>query len=416
MKINAIAIIGILSCTVHAQETPQVNVESSIAEEQKNENVVDAPELSPEVLENIEKLKLEGIPQKAAATDSETTAKDDDSLKINAVYDEILSSSGELKALGVTSVAQLSPDVYSRVVSELLKKMTPPELIKLTRRLQESKRRAEAEPLRRVKSLSLNYLLDVDGSKEIKEVKLMPGYSTTIEFYDTAGNPWPIVDQSIGNDIFTVTRPALAPHTLRITVKEDFKQTNMTYLLDGLSTSFRFMLSATDDGASATSERLYHDRVSLTVPLVSKAMKDGVTTGLKLNAVPTRNSSLNMFLELSEYESPEGSIIVPVINGDAQVWLYDGAMYVRTRYKSLMFPESKQQATSGSGIKVFRVDDIRPILVFSHEGDEKFVQLDDDVIIQSTMMNNQNELLETRRNKQRGKDSKEGKSGYYSAK
>jgi hypothetical protein len=333
----------------------------------------------------------------------------------NAVYDELLQKSGELEALGVTSVAQLSPELYSKVVSDLLKNTPPPELIKLARKLQEVKLKAEVEPLRKVQSLSSSLELDVDGSTNIQEIKLIPGYLTTIEFFDTAGNPWPIVDQSIGSKIFTVKRPNTAPHTFRILVDQDFKQTNLSYLLDGITTSFRFILSATDDG-DLESPRSYHDRVRITVPLVSKAMKDGVSSNLKVSAAPVRNSDLHMFLEMSEYESPEGAIVVPVIDGQAQVWLYDGSMYIRTRYKSLMFPQAKQEATSGSGVKVFRVDDVRPLLIFSDNGEEKFIQLDDDVIIQASMLNGQNEFIENQKMKQRGKEGKEGKSGYYSTK
>jgi hypothetical protein len=397
---------------VNAQE-----VKSSV--EKNNTAIVEAPTLDPDVLEKIEQMEIENLDGANDSSVVEAIPAEKDSLDQNdeeliSIYDELLQNSGELKALGVTSVAQLSPEVYSKVVSELLKNITPPELIRLTRRLQEIKYKAEVEPLRKVQSLSSTFELDVDGGSTIQEIKLIPGYLTTIEFFDTAGNPWPIVDQSIGSKIFTVTRPETAPHTFRILVDQDFKQTNLSYLLDSIPTSFRFILSATDE-TNGKEVRPYHDRVRITVPLVSRAMKEGLSN-LKVAAVPVRNSDLTMFLEISEYESVDGAIVVPVIDGSAQVWIYDGSMYVRTRYKSLMFPQSKQEATSGSGIKVYRLDDIRPLLIFSDNGQEKYVQLDDDVIIQAAMMNNQNELIEDNKSKQRGKETKEGKSGYYSAK
>lgn len=406
---------------VFAQESVD-NKEIAINEKAKqNVSVIDAPQLDPDVIENINKLQIENLEDDAnsiseaeAIPEQKTVLKENAEIN-NAVYDELLAQSGELKALGVTSVSQLSPEVYAKVVSELLKNTSPPELIKLARKLQEVKMKAEVEPLRKVQSLSSSLELDVDGTSNIQEIKLIPGYLTTIEFFDTAGNPWPIVDQSIGSGIFKVERPATAPHTFRIFVEQDFKQTNLSYLLDSITTSFRFILSATDDG-DLNSARSYHDRVRITVPLVSRAMKEGVSSKYKVNAAPVRNSDLHMFLEMSEYESPEGAIVVPVIDGEAQVWLYDGSMYVRTRYKSIMFPQAKQEATSGSGVKVYRIDDVRPLLIFSDNGQEKFIQLDDDVIIQASMLNSQNEFIENKKLKQRGKEQKEGKSGYYSTK
>lgn len=413
-------IVACMVCfsAVAQQASEEKQLQKTTADGQEvstNQDVVDVPELSPDVVEKMQGYQIGKVESKDDSTAGSSSSEDKANKEnVVAVYDEILAESGELKKLGVTSVAQLPNDVYAKVVSELLTKLTPPELIKLSRRLNEQKRKAQVEPLREVTALSVTDVLNVDNSKHIQKIKVVPGYTTTIEFYDNAGNPWPIAEQASGDDIFDIKRPEIAPHTLRVSAKSDFRETNLTYLLAGIPTSFRLILSAVDEADSAMSARQYHDIVRYTVPLVSKAMKDNVKDSMKVKAMPARDGNLKLFLDLAETESVEGSIIVPVLNGEAQVWLYEDSMYIRTRYKHMMFPDAKQKSTSGNGMNVFRVDDLRPILTFSHDGIERFVQLDDDVIVQSLMSRGRNEFLKDGRRKGMA-EKKEGKSGYYSA-
>lgn len=331
------------------------------------------PEMSQELLEQMKVHAVDSAVIKVAPA-KQATEKTPVS-----IIDEILGQA-ELKALNITSVAQLPKAVLEEIVANVVNDGPPPELISLKRKLEEALNKATLAPLRSITGLSVNEVLSVSPGSGSVKLRLLKDMDTTIEFYDQAGNPWPVANQRVANDVFQVTKPDIANHILYIRPSVDFVVTNLSILLDTVNTSFSFMLSTNEHPISGT-EVEFDERIKFTVPLVSRAMKESSERNPQVSrAVMPIDGAIGYFLDQSQFEHLKDVIVIPVLKGDATAYLYEGSLYVRTTYESFVFPGSAASSRPENNIRVYKAKKAEPILTFYHDGKRQIVILDDDIL------------------------------------
>lgn len=197
--------------------------------------------------------------------------------------------------------------------------------------------------------------LSLDPSGEPPQINLAAGYVTTIDIIDQTGEPWPILDVSVGGN-FEVTPTQAGSHVVRIVPLTRFGSGNLSILLKDLSTPIIFRLAA---GGPT-----FHMRFDARVPQIGPMAKTPLIRYKRQGPV-AGDQVLSMLLENAP--PPEAKRLrVGGVDARTKAWQIGDKAYVRTPL-SLLSPAWNASVSSSDGMTVYEIGSA-PVLLMSDNG------------------------------------------------
>ena len=200
--------------------------------------------------------------------------------------------------------------------------------------------------------------LKLEASAEIQEILLTPGYITSLVFYDSTGEPWPITSCSVGNkNSFTVIVPeGLMPgNMINIQGVQKFANSNIVLTLKDFSLPIVMNLQTTGmKGEGAITDSMISFRANrmgpnARHPLMGRPIQTSINQTMMtfLNGVPPKEAE--SIASVSERE-------------DMDMWRYNGSLYLRT-YSPLVWPAMDLIVNGSEGLILYMLPDVPNIIV-----------------------------------------------------
>lgn len=246
-------------------------------------------------------------------------------------------------------------DAFSGMVNQLLP-MTPDQIAKL-RTIFNENQRAAVTPVG-VPPRPATTLLMVDLSPQATPpvIRLGAGYITSLVFLDSTGQPWPIEAYSIGDPSAFNIQWDKKGNTLLVQAMSYYKRSNMAVILKGLNTPVMLTFLSGQEAIDY--------RVDLRVP------------GMGPNALFVQNglpeSANPILLDVLNGIPPKGSRTLRVTGGDAQAWLLDNKLYIRTTL-DVISPAWKAFMGSVDGTHAYELQVAPVILALQHGKDKTMI-------------------------------------------
>lgn len=217
------------------------------------------------------------------------------------------------------------------------------------------------------------------------------GFDTFVEFYDLTGTPWPVEKFiSIGaTEQFTAQALAdlsenVQSNIVRVNAVSNLGDTTMTVQLKGVKETVNFRLIHNQLDSNADYKRVF------TVPLVNTELANALPATAQVGdqpATPTQQRT-NEFLRAANEsfepfftgDVPAGAIEIPVLDGDAYAWMYQGFLYVKSRIEIITFPTSQHGVQSFSGWYVHKMSPY-PQVSYYKDSKNLTIVLDDDALM-----------------------------------
>lgn len=200
--------------------------------------------------------------------------------------------------------------------------------------------------------------LKLDASAEIQEILLTPGYITTVVFYDSTGEPWPITSCSVGNpNAFQVILPEglLPGNMINIQGLQKFANSNIVLTIKDFSLPVVMNLQTTGmKGKGAITNSMVSFRANrmgpnAKQPIIGRPIQTSITKTMMtfLNGVPPREA-----IYISSVSE----------RGDMDMWRYNGSLYLRT-YSPVVWPAWNLLANGSEGLILYKLPDVPNVLV-----------------------------------------------------
>lgn len=249
------------------------------------------------------------------------------------------------------------------IVKEKAGIIMTPEQIELLKSSQGAARQAVISPYpngKIAKPVSRSYYIDGSANQEMRLVRLSSGVISTFVFSDANGTPWLVKNVSLDCRLFsdgvTCGGGAVPRETniVKVWATTPYSYGNIVVELEGHPTTVMFMLAA---GQSDENDVSVNVRVAGRNP-------NATPQTITLDKLPDHDSSMGYFLD---GVPPPGASKLKVSGGDAEAWLLDGALYLRTRM-SVLSPAFTDKVGSADGISVFKYFSVVPQLLASVNG------------------------------------------------
>ncbi|MFI4954506.1 MAG: DotH/IcmK family type IV secretion protein [Gammaproteobacteria bacterium] len=229
--------------------------------------------------------------------------------------------------------------------------LTPEQILKLKEVMQDTQR-ATATNLQPPTPTVSSQTVSLSPGTVPPVIRLATGYVSSIVFVDETGAPWPIVGYSIGNPSAFNVQWDQKSNVLMMQGVGVYQSGNLAVQLAGLS--MPVMLTIVND------QKIVDYRMDLRL----QGRGPNAQAPLIGNAVPGAGNPL--LLNLLEGVPPSGSETLSVTGGEAQAWLYNNMMYLRTRL-TVLSPGWSSTMTSPDGMKVYELN-VTPMILASDQG------------------------------------------------
>jgi len=188
-------------------------------------------------------------------------------------------------------------------------------------------------------------------------IRLSQGFVSSLVFLDSTGAPWPIAAYDLGDpNAFNIQWDRVS-NTLMIQASKLYTYGNLAVRLRGLNTPVMLTLIP---GQKAVDYRV-DLRVQGNGPNAKQIPMD----------VSLPSSASDVLLHVLDGVPPSGSSRLTVSGGDAQAWLLNGKMFVRTSL-TILSPGWLESMTSADGTHAYEMHK-SPVLLVSWHG--KVMQL-----------------------------------------
>lgn len=280
--------------------------------------------------------------------------------------------------------------VLAKQIAEEQNITLTPEMIIALRKLLAEQELAFNQPVANVNLLVNSERLVLSSIQPPISLNVKRGFDTFVEFYDLAGNPWP-VERGIAvgsSEQFTaVTMNDLAENVpsniVRVNASTSFGDTTMTVQLRGVRETVNFRLVHNQLNSDADYKRVF------TVPLINSDIASTSMANQQSAAnVDASRKRANAFLKAANEsfepfftgDVPTGAISIPVLEGDASAWMFNGFLYVRSRIELLTFPTDQHGKQSFSGWYVHKMAPF-PQITYYKDSRSLTIILDDDALM-----------------------------------
>lgn len=269
------------------------------------------------------------------------------------------------------TAAELSPPipivrgVVDAAVKEQAAYILTPDQIELLKQSSSEARKANISPYPRgtiSKPVSRSFNIDSDSMQQTRMIRLSAGAITSLVFTDMNGNPWLIKSSAFDcgnfNDGTCNAQGAGASKSptniMKIQPVVPYAYGNIVIELEDMASPIIFMMSAGQ--ANETDVRI-DARVAGRNP-------NAKPQAISLDRMPEHDSAMGYFLD---GVAPQGATKVKISGGQAEGWVLNGALYLRTRL-SVLSPAFMNKVGSADGINVFKYFSVVPQLLASVDG------------------------------------------------
>jgi intracellular multiplication protein IcmK len=267
--------------------------------------------------------------------------------------------------LGTASVTQadtgeLSPQwreivnkqAYKNVLQQAFP-LSPNQILNLHNRLDDTQR-AAATPAysRSPEPTSTSLVLNLSPGASPPVIRLALGFVSSLVFVDSTGAPWPIEAYDIGNPTaFNITWNK-KNNTLMLQARAAYTYGNMAVKLVDLNTPVMLTL--------VPGQRVVDYRVDLRVPgLGPNAKPDIIGSGLP-------DEADERLLNVLDGIPPDGSKRLRLVGADAEAWLIDDTIFLRTRF-NVLSPAWLATMSSADGMNAYKMA-TTPLILLSRYG------------------------------------------------
>jgi intracellular multiplication protein IcmK len=240
--------------------------------------------------------------------------------------------------------------VFENVVKKQFP-LTPEQITKLREVMQDTQRAAGAPLAPPTPTVSSQTVSLAPGTVP-PVIRLATGYVSSIVFVDETGQPWPILGYSIGNPSAFNVQWDQKSNVLMMQGVGAYQSGNLAVQLSGLS--MPVMVTIVND------QKVVDYRVDLRL----QGRGPNARASLMSDAVPA--SADPLLLNLLEGIPPQGSEPLTIKGGDAQGWLLNNTIYLRTRL-TILSPGWNSTMTSPDGMKAYELN-TTPMILASDQG------------------------------------------------
>ena len=186
-------------------------------------------------------------------------------------------------------------------------------------------------------------LVWLEPGAEVPVINLSPGIATVVGFFDQAGTPWPVRQYVIGDgDNYEVIQLGDSSNTLAVAPKGRVGWSNLVVALIEESSPVVIRMNI--------GHHAVHYRT------VVQVMKHGPNTATDhpITSPSLSTGDARLLSALIGYDLPEHAIRVQITGIEADAWLLDDELLLRTRYP-LLSPAWSAHLAAPNGIKAYRL-------------------------------------------------------------
>ncbi|MBN3729359.1 DotH/IcmK family type IV secretion protein [Burkholderia sp. Tr-20390] len=264
----------------------------------------------------------------------------------------------------------VTKEVIQRLVDDRNARVLTPRQIDSVRRTVDAARRAGVSPypggmIAEPRSRQIPWRPDV--VKRPETIEMWQGTLSTFVFTDMSGNAWNIKSVSFDCNLFDDGRScdggtstqgkagaSDATNMVSLQANSPYSYGNVVIRLDGLPTPIIFVLRT---GKSTKTDMAIDVRVEARNPSAPPQL-------ISSASLPAFDDRMDGFLS---GVPPQGATAMKVAGGQAEAWMLNGSLYVRTRL-SLLSPAFTDRVGSAEGISVYKYPRFVPSLLASVNG------------------------------------------------
>ncbi|MDF1826795.1 MAG: DotH/IcmK family type IV secretion protein [Legionellaceae bacterium] len=207
------------------------------------------------------------------------------------------------------------------------------------------------------KPTATSQMVDLSPGSTPPVIRLSQGFVSSLVFLDSTGAPWPISAYDLGDPSAFNIQWDRVSNTLMIQASKLYNYGNLAVRLRGLNTPVMLTL--------IPGQKAVDYRVDLRV------QGNGPNAKQAPMGVSLPSSASDVLLHVLDGVPPSGSSRLTVSGGDAQAWLLNGKMFVRTSL-TILSPGWLGSMTSADGTHAYEMHK-SPVLLVSWHG--KVMQL-----------------------------------------
>lgn len=247
------------------------------------------------------------------------------------------------------------PTIRDEAFKQLLNKtlpLKPEQIIELHKELDKSQKAVQTPANAPPQPVSSTLTVDLSPGAPSPVVRLATGFVTSIVFVDSTGQPWPVLDYSLGNPKNFNIQWDKKTNSLFIQSTSAYVSTNLAVRLAELDTPIMLSL--------VTGQREVDYRVDLQV----RAHGPNAQAPIVDNSLPAGTSSA--LLSVLDGVPPTDSIELKVSGDYGRAWVYNNRIIFRTKL-TLLSPAWTSSVSSPDGTKVYELMKT-PLILASQNG------------------------------------------------
>lgn len=250
----------------------------------------------------------------------------------------------------VNTFGTVNDPVFENVVKKQFP-LTPDQITKLREVMQDTQR-AAATPVQPPTPTVSTQTVSLAPGTVPPVIRLATGYVSSIVIVDETGQPWPIVGYSIGNPSAFNVQWDQKSNVLMMQGVGAYQSGNLAIQLSGHS--MPVMVTIVND------QKIVDYRVDL------RLQGRGPNARAALISDTMASAADPLLLNLLEGIPPQGSEPLTIKGGDAQGWLLNNTIYLRTRL-TILSPGWNSTMTSPDGMKAYELN-TTPMILASDQG------------------------------------------------
>ena len=216
------------------------------------------------------------------------------------------------------------------------------------------------------KPVSRSILIDPDPAQQPRMIRLSEATITSFVFADTVGNPWLLESKSFDPSMFSDGATGCGgqgasqadkqkpSHFLNLQPCNPYAFGNVVITLKDFPAPIVFMLSTGQSNEVDV-------RVSVRVLGSNPDARAEIVVS---EGIPEHDATMQDFLD---GVPPRSASALKISGGIGQGWLYNGAMYFRSRYQ-VYAPAFHGHVGSADGLHVYKFRRVEPIITVSNNG------------------------------------------------
>jgi hypothetical protein len=266
--------------------------------------------------------------------------------------------------LELNQMYQALENQYS-LESEMLNEVPlPPEKILEHRKKRQEQERASSIRVSGPVKETFNTMNLPMEQKEVIEVKIVPGYLSTLTFFDSTGAPWPIEYAQPGNESFQINIAGEKGNIINLDTSNMYADANASIGLVNQNHNYIIKLVANDKENTS--------KLSFRVPDTGPEANQQISTSR--NVVENAPEEMYDIINGRIYNL-EGAKNVKISGVEADGYEYNGFLYIVSRH-NLLSPARENSVSLPSGTTAYKIYPTSS-LQFSVNGKRVFASVED---------------------------------------